>query len=720
MLILDESYINGAVSDAITMLKSNKGPVVLMDDYLDNYLSYCSSLKEITYPYTINVPRSLDYMLKTGDFSPAKTITIKEPILYNGKPIWTRSSLKGVGLGFGYENSNKKELSNVSLGNVSLTSGPHFHLAGKSGGGKSVALANLIFNILFAYSPFEVNLHLVDAKISEAARYAQDPNELVPHIKTIGATEDTGYVISILEMIAERASKLNQLFGKAGVNNIKDFREATGLTMPRDLLIVDEYQFQYQKATQKEATQLTNKYDQFCTAGRSSGTHLTLCTQSFLPELKKSLFKNIELRACLTCEPNTSEGTLGNKVASNCKMIGELFFNTAADQSVESTRMFKVPFQDEVAYKKHRKFLAECGRPYGIEPTLNFFDESKVMEPNDLIELMSKYSKNRRFVLGAPAFLKAKENDVYYQDLTFDDMENILLFSPIFNDVAEFVRLMSMNFQMFDFLKNKVYYLVADKALGRTLMLPDGARMFNFKKNTDTIFVYLCGMVYRKIAMIEADEEIFNGNIYIDANVKEMMKERYKDRPSMLTDLNIKRASLYVKKLNNNSYLKITGASPKDLANHALLTLEDLLNYSSEFNSAKVTSTNLPVDYINIVGLDKVSGISRGNTMSFGSLFGEILMDASEGNVCFLCYAANLTGVNQYKANFKFMFTSNAKNQETKLGIELPAGVSPKLVYAVNPSTSEMFRFKRLSLEDEFKANEENTSNDSDLEDEED
>ena len=104
MLILDESYINGAVSDAITMLKSNKGPVVLMDDYLDNYLSYCSSLKEITYPYTINVPRSLDYMLKTGDFSPAKTITIKEPILYNGKPIWTRSSLKGVGLGFGYEN----------------------------------------------------------------------------------------------------------------------------------------------------------------------------------------------------------------------------------------------------------------------------------------------------------------------------------------------------------------------------------------------------------------------------------------------------------------------------------------------------------------------------------------------------------------------------------------------------------------------------------------
>lgn len=708
MLILDSSHVNGIVSNAEGVLKSNKVPTVFMDDYLDNYLAYCSSLKEITYPYTINVPRSIDYMLKTGDFSPAKTIVIKDPILYKGKPIWTRSSLKGVVLGFGYENSNKKELSDVSLGNVSLTSGPHFHLAGKSGGGKSVALANIVFNMLFGYSPFEVNIHLVDAKISEAARYAANLDELVPHIKTIGATEDTGYVISILDMIGERASKLNQLFAKAGVNNLKAFRERTGLTMPRDILIVDEYQFQYQKATSKEANQLTNRYDQFCTAGRSSGTHLMLCTQSYLPELKKALFKNIELRACLTCEPSTSEACLGNSVASDCKFIGEMFFNTAADQAVESTRMFKVPFQDpDVDFPLHKKFISEAGRPYGIEPSLNFFDESKLMKPSDLEVIMDKYSKNRRFILGAPAFLKNSENDVYYQDLTFDDMENILLFSPIFNDVVEFIRLMSMNFDRFDFLKNKVYYLVADKALGRELVLPNGARKFSCKKSTDPIMTYLCGMVYRKIAMIEADEEIFSGTIYIDAQVKEQMKIRYADRPAMLTDLNIKRASLYARKLNTPSYTKLCGISRDNpIINHVLLTLEDLLNYSSEFNSAKVTSSNLPVDYINIVGMDKIAGISRGNSMSFGSLFSEVLMDASEGNVCFFCYAANITGINQYKANFKFMFTSNAKNQETKLGIELPAGVSPKLVYAVNPSTSELFRFKRLSLEDEFKSRE--------------
>lgn len=703
MIYLGDDHIRTVIGSVKSSLDSRKVPTVFMDDYLDNYLDYCSSLKEVTYPYTINIPKPIDYMLQTGDFTPAETITIKEPLLYNGKPIWTRSSLKGVGLGFGYENSNKKELSNVFLGNVSLTSGPHFHLAGKSGGGKSVALANLIFNILFAYSPFEVNLHLVDAKISEAARYAQDFNELVPHIKTIGATEDTGYVISILDMIAERASKLNQLFGKAGVNNIKDFREMTGLTMPRDLLIVDEYQFQYQKATQKEATQLTNKYDQFCTAGRSSGTHLTLCTQSYLPELKKALFKNIELRACLTCEQSTSEGTLGNRVASDCKFIGEVFFNTAADQSVEATRMFKVPFQDESAFKRHRKFLSEIGKPYGIKAELNFFDESVLLTEETLVDLISSYKKNRRFVLGTPAFLKNKENDVYYQDLTFDDMENILLFSPMFTDVVEMLRTMTMNFNVMDRTKNKFWFLVTDKALGRFLVAPEGSRVFPAKRGNDPIMTYCFGMVYRKQAMLEADQEIFDGTNYIDANIKARFEEHCmkSNRPNLITDLNIKRMSLYFKKLcDSTNYMKLYG-NPKreDMFNHAMLTLEDLLAYSIDFMSSKVSPSNLPVDYINLVGLDKIGGICRGNTMATGSVFSEVLMDASEGNVCFLCYAANITGINQYKGNFKFMFTCNAKNQEMKLGIELPASVSEKLIYAVNPSTSDMYRFKKLKLE---------------------
>lgn len=705
MIVLDNNYIMNLLDNVNAMLKDGKVPIIRMDDYLDNYLPYCSSQKEITYPYTINVPKPIDYMLKTGDFSPQEVITIKEPILYNGKPIWTRSSLNGVSLGFGYENSDRNKLSDISLGNVSLKSGPHFHLAGKSGGGKSVALANIVYNILFAYSPFEVNVHLVDAKISEAARYAQNLDELIPHIKTIGATEDTGYVISILDMIAERASKLNALFSKAGVNNLKAFRSKTGLTIPRDILIVDEYQFQYQKATQKEASKLTNMYDQFCTAGRSSGTHLMLCTQSFLPELKKSLFKNIELRACLTCEQATSEGVLGNKVASNCKFIGELYFNTASDQSVESTRMFKVPLQDpEVDFPIHKKFLSEAGLPYGIKPNLNFFDESTVLEPDDISELFGKYGSNRRLVLGTPAFLKNSENDVYYQNLTFDDFENILLFSPLFNDVVEFLRLMSMNFDIMDSEKNKVYYLIADKSLGRTLKANKAEQILSIKKNTDPAFVYLCGMVYRKMAMLESDEEIFSGSVYIDAEVKKFMESHY---PSMLSDLNIKRASLYAKKLSSNAiYTKLYGLNKKDIPAHALMTLSDLLRYSPSFKSSKVTPSNLPVDYINLVGLDKISGVSRGSTMTFGSVFSEILMDSAEGNVCFLCYAANITGVNQYKTNFKFIFTSNAKNQETKLGIELPASVSPKLVYAVNPSTSEIFRFKRLSLEEEFKNNE--------------
>lgn len=698
MIILDDPYTGKVIKGAAERLSSNKVPTVFMDNYLVNYLNYCSSLKEITYPYVINVPRSIDYMLETGDFTPAKTIVIEEPPMFNGSPIWTRSSLKGVCLGFGYENSNKKELSNVSLGNVSLTSGPHFHLGGKSGGGKSVCLENIIFNMLYAYSPYEVNLHLIDAKISEAARYAVEGMR-VPHIKTIGATVDTGYVISITDAIARKADKLNLLFGKAGVNNLTAFREATGLTMPRDVLIVDEYQLQYLKASSQESAQLTKNYDKFCTAGRSSGTHLMLCTQSFLSELKKTLFKNIELRACLCCEPATSEGILGNHVASDCKFVGQLFFNTAADQSVESTRMFKVPFQSPDVHDKNKKFLSDISKELGIDIELNYFDETSLFREEEFLEMAEKYAQDRRLLLGPPAFLKDTENDVFYQDLSFDDMENILLFSPNYGDVKEMLKLMELNFKVMDPSRNKVFYLVADKSLGREIDLPEGAKQFYCKKGAEPIMTYCLGSVYRKQVMIDADSEIFsNGSVYIDSAVKQEMEKQYKDRPSMMTDLNIRRASLYVKNLAGiANYMKLYG-NPKDLIPHALLTLEDLIAFSEDFNRVKVTQSNLPVTYVNLVGFEKINGICRGNSMTLGTLFGEIMMDAAEGNVCFLCYASNIQGVNQYKGNFKFMFTCNAKNQETKLGIELPKELLENLVYAVNPATSEMFRFKRLSL----------------------
>lgn len=699
MINPQDEYISLIVGSCEEDFKQSKVPIVSMDSYLGEYLKHCSSLKEIAYPYTINIPRSIDYMLKTRDFSPLKKIVIPEPIMYKGNPIWTRSSLKGVGLGFGFENSNKRELSDIYLGNVSDTSGPHFHLAGKSGGGKSVCLSNIIFNILFAYSPYEVNLHLIDAKISEAARYAQ--GNLLSHIKTIGATSDTGYVISITDYMTKKAEKLNQLFAMVGVNNLADFRKETGLTMARDVLIVDEYQLQYQKATSKEGNQLTNNYDQLCTAGRSSGTHLGLTTQSFLPDLKKKLFKNIEVRASLTCEPSTSEATLGNSCASDCKNVGEIYVNMQGDQSIESTRMFKVPFQDKQDFDEEKEFLAQACKKYNMDIDLNYFDENLVLSEEVLIEMIDKYGKDRRLVMGNPAFLKSKDIDSFYFNHSFEDMENILYFSPKTSDVREFVSTMSLNYKSLPVNRNLVYYLIADKASVRDIELPDNAVVKSIRKTDNSSFIYLMGSIYRKIAMLEADEEIFNGYNKIDVGIRNFMNEYYKDRPSMVSELNVKRVSLYVNKLNTPAYTKLCNIDEKNskVIHHALLCLEDLLSYSSNFITTKVTKSNLPVTYINIVGFDKIDGLTRGNTFQFSEKFKSFCFDAPVGNVCIVCYATNVMGLTEYNKIFRFIVSSNSKNQETKLGLELPNDMPSNLAYCCNPNTGDMYRFKRLHLE---------------------
>ena len=87
MVTFSKKSINSLVDSCVIEIKSRKVTAIKMDDYLDNMLKESSGRNEITYPYTINIPRSVDYMLRTGDLSPLQTITIEEPYLYKGSPI---------------------------------------------------------------------------------------------------------------------------------------------------------------------------------------------------------------------------------------------------------------------------------------------------------------------------------------------------------------------------------------------------------------------------------------------------------------------------------------------------------------------------------------------------------------------------------------------------------------------------------------------------------
>ena len=73
--------------------------------------------------------------------------------------------------------------------------------------GKSVALNDIITYMCKAYAPWELTLTLADAKVIEFKSYAS--GGIIPHIESIAATQDTDYIISILEHKQKEMMKVN-------------------------------------------------------------------------------------------------------------------------------------------------------------------------------------------------------------------------------------------------------------------------------------------------------------------------------------------------------------------------------------------------------------------------------------------------------------------------------------------------------------------------------
>lgn len=704
MLSLSRNHVIDLVNSCNDEIEKGNVSIITMESYLENFLKTMSMKNEVTYPRTIKVPRDIDYMLRTGDISPELEFTLDEPFMYNGNPIWTRDPAKGIGLGFGYMNGNKRYLSEMYLGDNSNVSGPHMVIGGMSGGGKSVCVNNLIFNMLMSYSPFDLNLYLIDAKISEAKRYAT--THRVPHVKVIGATSDTAYVISVLEVIDAHMTKLNKLFGSFGCNNIADFRETTGLSIPRIVVFVDEYQLQFQGATTREKEALTNLYDKVCTAGRSAGLHLVLCSQSYLQELKKALFHNMPLRACLKCVKETSEGIIENSVAAEGIPIGEIHVNLTGARSVEETTMFKVPFQSKKDFESEGIFLQKCGeeitQKYGHVFGMNFYDEDQLLKEENLNELLETYSQPNRLVVGSPAFVKSKEVDVAYFDQSFEDLENIGVFSPDGLDVREYISTMTSNFSRMNPNNTKCIYLVADQSLVKDLEPPKYAAVFDCDKADSPYFQGFMLNVYRKIVMLETDREIFRGQKVLNPEVEEALKEKFKNNSSVVTELNIARVSRYIEKLNTQNFGKILYRNSnlpnkKDLMIQAIATLEGLFSYSQEFINMQVTANNIPTHYFNIVGFDKIAGLTRGGKAIFNDPFKELLFDAYKAKCCIICYSTIASCFSPFKEVFGWVMVSNAGDSSNRLGIEVPKGVKPTLGYATKPATGYALKFKKLN-----------------------
>ena len=101
-----------------------------------------------------------------------------------------------------------------------LTDAPHLLLAGTEGSGKSTAINSMLLSLLFAKSPDELRLILVDPKTVEFSQYQNLPHLLTPIITDPDSTVAT---LAWLIKEMERRYKLLSLMHQSKISELNDF-----------------------------------------------------------------------------------------------------------------------------------------------------------------------------------------------------------------------------------------------------------------------------------------------------------------------------------------------------------------------------------------------------------------------------------------------------------------------------------------------------------------
>ena len=157
----------------------------------------------------------------------------------------------------------------------------HGLIAGATGSGKSTLLHTIIMSSMMNYSPDQLQLYLMDFKSGTEFKIYE--SERLPHIRLLALDAMQEFGESILENLVVEMEHRAELFKEeaGGVTSVKDYVRITGNSMPRLLVIIDEFQILFNDAAnRKVAEHCSELAKRIVTEGRAFGIHLLMATQS--------------------------------------------------------------------------------------------------------------------------------------------------------------------------------------------------------------------------------------------------------------------------------------------------------------------------------------------------------------------------------------------------------------------------------------------------------
>lgn len=237
-----------------------------------------------------NIKMSIDYSGDAGAI-------VFEVQRANRQILYLSETLKKIDIKDGLYVNLGKDLNNKDF-IINLCDAPHILVAGATGSGKSVLINSILINLLYNYSPNELELVLIDPKKVELNIYNN-----IEYIKEkIASTTEESRIllINVLKDIEFRY----KLLGQKNCRNIENYNKKTTEKLKYKVLVIDELaDLLLQDKKNKFKNDITgemtieNLVCRIAQIGRACGVHLIVATQRPSSDVITGLIKaNIPTR----------------------------------------------------------------------------------------------------------------------------------------------------------------------------------------------------------------------------------------------------------------------------------------------------------------------------------------------------------------------------------------------------------------------------------------